>query len=159
LEPLMPVFVTVLFIAVGTATLAALIVAADWDLAITKAWQSMFAPRERPAERVSEPVACQAAEAVVISFSREDRAKAEEWLAIAASRSTGYPPPAAGLPARPLREVLAARRVAGQGIHRDGWEAPVVSIRPGSAGADEDVPGQRRQAGMAAQGDRQVEFG
>lgn len=52
----MNVTIEVLTIAIGTAIMAALIVAADWDLAVIQAWQSFSGQRGRSGQYVESPV-------------------------------------------------------------------------------------------------------
>jgi len=91
----MDVALVVLTIAVGTAVMAALIVAADWDLAVIRAWHALVTPQERPEAGGSdmgsdegavgwhpEPWAPTTAQVV----SQAEQARAEAWLAAAAAR-------------------------------------------------------------------------
>jgi len=112
-------------IAIGTAVLAALIVAADLDLGVVRAWQAWTtrnAGRSAPAWRATsweEPVWSAPRPAVhtpVVVESDHDRDRAEEWLAAAAAHrrtdfnSAARAPAANSTPAVSLRDALAARR-------------------------------------------------
>jgi hypothetical protein len=126
----------VMIIAVSTAVLAALIVAADWDLVVIRALQPQIAAHQssdwntmgRPTLETSatwraplggRPDIPEVERTPVVPGGAEvGRSAADEWLAAAAAgrlpewrrtdlgQATQNPP----APARPLREVLAARR-------------------------------------------------
>lgn len=129
----------VLTIAIGTAVLAALIVAADWDLSVIRWWHALTAAKARRDDQrawwsssVSTPESdmwwvgahagssgFEPADALPGVVSCTERTKADEWLAAAAARQ--FPGldraerrrvdnVARSLPATPLRDVLAAQR-------------------------------------------------
>lgn len=110
-------------IAIGTAVLAAVIVAADWDLGVIRAWQSLTGPKVRrddaPVWRTTsweEPVWTPSPEvaAPLTIVGAPDRDRAEAWLAAAAAHQLAdFNSDADPTRSVSLREALAAR-------HRDG---------------------------------------
>jgi hypothetical protein len=135
----MNVLLEVSTIAIGTAVLAALIVAAGWDLGVIRAWQSLTAPEARREEAPSreeapiwrttsweEPARTSSSRggysespgfapvpAPLTVVRAPDRNPAEEWLAAAAAhRLADFDLDEDMTRAIPLREALAARHRA-----------------------------------------------
>lgn len=134
----MNVLLEVSTIAVGTAVLAALIVAADWDLAVIRVWQTLTTSgADAGARAVGSPSlhrpavtgmrslgACpasgelEATEADLAEVSNTDRARADEWLAAAAAhrlpefaqaQACRDNEESSSVPPIPLRHALNAR--------------------------------------------------
>jgi hypothetical protein len=130
----MQVAVTVALIAVGTALLSALIVAADLDLAVIRGWENLFPARRAAPSRNWEPVKWPVPEiqppappiswhpptaVPVAPLFDAKRQEAEEWLAAANSnRLAEYRQGLfvnADAPATRLQDALAARRSQQEG--------------------------------------------